>query len=604
MSEKETGKKQRPTRNRNRTSPSQGTLKSKASVSHLDGLSEIHFEDVASNRRQLSPEEVKVDLAEAALFEAYYKGTGPRPQLVTNIWFGDCGVGQKAPDGHDGSAVVLPGAEWQTLIGRADTSRREWRDTGGKKRRSDETKEMSGKLRKIFARLPPWVAVEAGTEIDRASVVAAAEEVAKEFQKETGRRVLAANIHVESSHDIHVHLIHTNLIPEEKAKRKYTGDYVTKVLARQRKQVKAELTALSAIKPTRAEIQEELERQWESGRLENPNDDKTCYLQLPRPEGARRHLTSMNQPYCSKTTLWEADGRSERVASVNEQYGHHFTFDAVVREAAKRAVPTNGQPAGPENPTGPENIYIDYWLAKRWTHAISSRLSPESQNRAKESAVDYIERYVRDGSSLPNPALDAAREKAGAEIAAREEQLTKAEEEVKRITESFESRNQQLIQGQDALKLQVTEHECSKMEIEKERAALRRIPLDELCAKLGFVTDTLKSLRLNIVDGKETLSYRVLREGPKFRLEYTDEEKRKWCKVAEGKGAIDLIMAIPPKISFKEACEKLASLFPDYLSGLQLEILEREIPSLGKIAAQPMLEPTNEPKASEPGRGL
>ena len=602
MNSKETGKKQRPTRNRNRTSPSQGTLKSRASVSHLDGLSEIHFEDVASNRRQRSPEEVKVDLAEAALFEVYYKGTGPHPQLVTNIWFGDCGAGYTAPDGHDGSAVPLPGAAWQTLIGRADTSRREWRDGGGKKRRSDETKEMSGKLRKIFARLPPWVAVEAGKEIDRARVIAAAEEVAKEFQQETGRRVLAANIHVESSHDIHVHLTHTDLIPERNDNEKYTDDYLAKVLAKQRKQVREALTAQSTIKPKRAEIQEELERQWESGRLENPNGDKSYYQQLSRPKSVRQYLKSMNQPYCSKATLWEADGRSERVASVNEQYGHHFTFDAVVVEAAKRAVPPNGEPAGPENPTGPENIYIDYWLAKRWTHAICSRLSPESQNRAKESAVDYIERYVRDGSSLPNPALDTAREKAGAEIATREEKLTKAEEEVKRITESFEVLNQQLIQGQAALKLQVTEHERSKTELEKERAALRGIPVDELCAKLGFVTDTLGNVRLKIDNGKEAQSFRVLHTGQQFRLEYTDEEIRTWRKVADGKGAIDLIKAIWPKMSFKEACDKLVALFPDQVSGLHLEILERGIPSLGKIAALPLSEPIKDPKASEPGQ--
>ncbi|MEO5913031.1 MAG: hypothetical protein ABIS50_02280, partial [Luteolibacter sp.] len=391
MSKKPKGDSGKKTRNGKRLSPSQGVITSMAQVSHLDGMSEKHFADVADARRQRSPEEVKVDLAEAALIEVYYKGTGPRPDLVTNIWFGDCGAGHMAPDGHDGSPVVMPGAEWQDLVGRADTSRREWRDAEGKKRQSAVDREMSGQLRKIFARLPPWLAVEAGKEISREQVVAAATQLATEFQKETGRRVIAANIHVESNHDVHVHLTHTTLVPVKSDKGKYTSDYLAKLLTKQRGVARAALLEKNRVKPSLKEVRAELERLWESGTLENPNGNKAFYQRLMRPKDARHYLNSMGQAYCSKTTLWEADGRSKRVAKVNEQdKEHHFTFDAVVVEAARRAELAES-PKGKQS--GPENIHIDYWLAKRWTHAINLRLSPDTQNRAKESAKDYIERY-------------------------------------------------------------------------------------------------------------------------------------------------------------------------------------------------------------------
>lgn len=593
MSKKAKGDKGKNARNGNRLSSSQGVLTTMAQVSHLDGLSEKHFDDVAAARRQRSPEDIKVDLAEAALFEAYYKGTGPRPDLVTNIWFGDCGAGHVAPDGHDGSAVVMPGAMWQDLIERADTSRREWRDAEGRKRQSAEDRELSGQLRKIFARLPPWLAVEAGKEISREQVVAAVTQLVIEFQIETGRRVLAANIHIESNHDIHVHLSHTALVPVKSDEGKYTSDYLAKLLTKQRGQARAELVTRNGIKPSLKEVRTELERLWESGTLENPNGDKAFYQRLTRPKDARRYMKSMNQPYCSKATLWEADGRSQRVAQVNEQEGHHFTFDAVVVDAARRADLAES-PKG--KPTGPENIYIDYWLAKRWTNAINLQLPPESQTRAMESAKDYVERYVRDGSSLPNPALDAAREKAAGEIAVREAEVEKREDVVTSAEETLSAGIEELAKGKSDLAVKISDFEESKKDIETARAALRKIPLDELCTKLGFATDDQRNLRLDISNDYAPIPHRVLHTGQAFRLESYHMVRHEWSKVGSGNGAIDLVMALPPKPSLMDACGKLAALFPDQVGGLTLEVLEHKARQLQKGGIGEPQSPDQDPK--------
>jgi hypothetical protein len=544
-----------------------------AQVSHLDGLSEKHFEDVADNRRQESPEEVRADLAEAALLESYYKATGPRPDLVTNIWFGNSGAGHSAPDGHDGSAVTMPGEEWQHLVELADTSRREWRDAKGQKRQTAEERKMSGKLTKIYARLTPWLAVEAGKEITRQQAVTAVTQVAIEFQQETGRRVLAANIHIESNHDIHIHLTHTALVPVVSTENKYSDDYLTKLVTKQRKELRAAMLAKTGIKPLLKEVRAEQERQWALGLLENPNGTKAFYQQLVRPKSARRCLTSMNPAYCCKTALWEVDGRSARVAAVNEQFGHHFTFEAVVVEAARRAQLAESAKG---TPTGPENIFIDYWLAKRWGNAINRELPHESQMRARDSAKDYVERYIRDGSSLPNPALEAARAKVAAETAARVVELDGREQAVTDGERKVNEGVRDLAQGKADLEDQVSKFEESKKDIERARAALREIPLDELCSKLGFFTDDEGNVRLDLSIGYGPVPHRILRTGQAFRLEMFSLGAQKWQAAGSGKGAIDLVVALPPKPSFTEACGKLADLFPDHLGGLTLEVLEHQ----------------------------
>ena len=103
-------------------------------VSHLDGHSRKHALDVASSHKLRTPEEVKANLGEAALLESYFHGTGPHPELVVNVWFGDTGVGFKSPDGHDGTPVDMPGVEWQDVILAADAARMEWRDKSDKLR--------------------------------------------------------------------------------------------------------------------------------------------------------------------------------------------------------------------------------------------------------------------------------------------------------------------------------------------------------------------------------------------------------------------------------------------------------------------------------------
>ncbi|MFT4176026.1 MAG: hypothetical protein QM627_05165 [Luteolibacter sp.] len=425
-------------RRSNKLIGSLGTIYSWYQVSHLDGLSDIHIADVADARALKRPHETAVDLAELALLlpdrvtaiekllaeerlaEAFFRGKGDRPELVQNYWFGDAGAGFQSPrDNHPGTAVAMPGEKWQRLLMDADAARHIWRDAGGKIRKSSamlkalrEGRElseegylpkMSGQLRKIYARIPPWIGGVAASELSPRELREIVEEVAKGFSKETGYRVLAANVHREAGHDLHIHLVFTDLVPEAQNIEHYKPMTLKRMLQDLRNGPAADtLEAAGIAKPTKKQKEEELERMFESGLLVDPRKGKSAkdggfeYQKQPLPEGSREHLVAMGPAYVSKTWLWEASGRSERVARVNEQANHFLNFKAVVIEAAQRDI-------APRHATGPGDVYVDYWLSRQWTDAVMERISDAGKQEIAREAAVSVDRYVDAGRSLPEP---------------------------------------------------------------------------------------------------------------------------------------------------------------------------------------------------------
>jgi hypothetical protein len=443
-------------RRSNKLVGSMGTIYSWYQVSHLDGLSQIHFDDVANARALKRPYETAVDLAELALLlpdkvtkieallaeerltEAFFRGKGDHPELVQNYWFGDAGAGNVSPrDNHPGTAVAMPGEKWQKLLMDADAARHIWRDSGGKIRKSPamlkalrEGRElsnegylpkMSGQLRKIYARIPPWVGGVAASELSPRELREIVEEVAKKFSRETGYRVLAANVHRESRHDLHIHLVFTDLVPAAQEFEPYTPVTLTRMMRDLRNGPAAKsLEAAGVGKPTKKQKEEELERIFESGQLTDPRRGKPTkgtgheYRKQPLPKGSRESLETMGPAYVSKTWLWEASGRSERVALVNEQKNHNLNFRAVVINASSRKI-------GALVANGPEDVRIDYWLSLQWTNAVMKRISESGKEEIRREAAISVERYVDAGRSLPEPFSKA-------DIDFRERKLREAEE--------------------------------------------------------------------------------------------------------------------------------------------------------------------------------
>ncbi len=430
-------------RRSSKLSKTKSTLKDKREVEHLDVQSDLHTDDVASAERRrawVKAEEWEQLPAEAEkeLLESLYGdvvadqapgaksgpepvASGPRPDLATNIWFGDAGVGHQDMDGHDGSALVMEGVAWQEKLMESDRRRIKWKDVSGKSRNAGGLEillgkkkyswelrfpeKMTGKLGKIFARLPPWTVAAAWDQVDRESLVDAVRELAEAFQLETGKRVIAASIHVETNHDIHVHLVFSGLVPELKP-HQYSDSYKDKKLKVHRAEVKASLIEAGVTDSSKTKINAKLYSLYASGTLEDPRtlNHRLIYRSLPL---CPRPLKSMGPSYCSKTNLWEASGRDDRVEEVNARAVRRVSFREIV---VRKSWDSQGKSV---SSTG---IYIDLWVWRRWMSIIESKLNDESLALLPESAKAYVERYIKDGDSLPNPELDAARKKAYGDV--------------------------------------------------------------------------------------------------------------------------------------------------------------------------------------------
>ena len=430
-------------RHSSKLSQSKGVLKNVTEVEHLNGKSPTHGDDVLDAARQratektdgdaLSPGELTPAEAEIELLESLYGGrvgslpvigSGPRPDLVTTIWFGDAGVGNKDIDGHDGSPLVMEGEAWEAMVLKSDDRRKRWKDTKGTSRKAEGLeslvnrkkenrypwdieicKGMSKKLGKIFARLPPWLPFIVADVVDREMLVEAVRQLAIEFQKETGRRVLAASIHVESAHDIHVHLIFTDLECEVDIHQSGRW-YGPKLHTKHRKAVEAKMIASGTANPVFKDVTAKLEKMYNDGLLEDPrksNERVKCRALTLRD----RPMKSMGPAYCSKTNLWEYSGRDPRVEDVNARAVKRVSFREVVVDKSTDSL---------DKPVSSGGVYIDYWLWRKWASLVEGLLDEKTREMLPAISKPYIERYIRNGDSLPNPDLDAARKKAYGEV--------------------------------------------------------------------------------------------------------------------------------------------------------------------------------------------
>lgn len=582
------GGRKKNTRRGKKTSPSMGTLKAIAQVSHLNGLSGVHFDDVYDNHKRRCPNAVAADSAEnrlltpeqvsaieaefaaESLTEAFFGGVGARPDLVSNYWFGNAGAGNVSiADGHPGTAVRMPGPAWENLIMLADSVRHEWVDKGGKARPSKALaaarkkakavgddistavpEKMSGQLHKIYARIPPWVAIAAGKDLNPDDLAKAVEEVAVKFFEETGKRVLAANVHRESEHDLHIHLIYTDIVESEIEVDAHPKSSASKILTNQRKLATANLQADGIVKPNRKQKQEELERLWQSGELHDPSAKRKerYYKREILPKGSRPHLISMGPSFVSKTNLWEVSGRSEEVADVNEQTGHHFTFEKRVIEAATREI-------GPHVSEGPESVYIDYWLSRAWTDAVTGRLSDAATEMAADEAKASVARYVDSGRSLPEPFSEK-----DLELRSR------------KIQEAEDARAAAVLAEEKARRAEEAARKAEVAAFTKMQDALEPPALEDVAGKMGYKISSEHEGLIRPTEGP--FPEEVIVSGRTFSHEFSGHPQG---KVRDGSGAVELLATDDihktEKRSKLELLGQLLKWFPSRAVGLLREAL-------------------------------
>jgi len=172
----------------------------------------------------------------------------------------------------------------------------------------------------------------------------------------------------------------------------------------------------------------------------------------------------------------------------------------------------------------------------------------------------------------------------------REQKAKDAELVAKQAQEDLTIRRNKLILDQNDLRKSRDELEEEKKQVQAERNRLRKISVEEVLKKMGFVLTEDSDLRLDILDGDVEVPHRaILKEGQRFEIQHWHFGKQEWTHLTNGKGAIDLVLQVPPerelnaetkKTTFVAACDKLAEWFPDQQAGILSEILERRNPKL------------------------
>ncbi|MFT4177418.1 MAG: plasmid recombination protein [Luteolibacter sp.] len=172
----------------------------------------------------------------------------------------------------------------------------------------------------------------------------------------------------------------------------------------------------------------------------------------------------------------------------------------------------------------------------------------------------------------------------------REQKAKDAEQAAKQALENLQTQQTNLITAQDELRQLRKDIEDEKKAIQSERNRLRKIPIEAVLGKMGFVLNDESDLRLDILNGDVKVPHRaILTEDQRFKIEYWHLGKQEWTHFTKGKGAIDLVLLVPAerepnaetvKATFIEACNKLAEWFPEQQAGILSEVLERRNPKL------------------------
>ena len=346
-------------------------------------------------------------------------------------------------------------------------------------------------------------------------------------------------------------------------------------------------------------------------------------------------MSAWGSSHCSKTNLWEASGRDPDVAAVNELTGS-LSFRRVVQDAA--AVAPDGDPA---------HKYVDFWLARRWQEAVVELLPMDVQKRIPEEGRMAAARYVKDGSSLLNPVIEAARTKEKrivedvveaalgidkfameqAEVFRREAKIEaeklkevaviEAEKiKAKAVAEAKRSR----AQAQEiVLRIKETaETEAELMRREATSEAERIIALAasrsteiitkvkqsmeppgvlETAVKIGFVKETDDTLRAEIDDRHYLLTNADNKHLLSLQVE-TDGEKSWKESSSPIRSAFHLLAKIWPKIGGFDQITKLISYFPDRVPGIIVGLGSISNPDIWKDLLKGN-HPKNEPPKKE-----
>jgi hypothetical protein len=375
-------------------------IESEIQALHNDAFSKKHARDiVAALRKRLQAKGFDLKLVDSlckehlneALASAGYPTSEPSIDLEGLEKIGDL---RDNLCFKNGTWIQKSGRDWIDFFLQSKAEREVYKESCGSIRRPGFGRHTSP-LKQLFFRLPPWIALELG-KADEVMTKRTIIDLAEAFRNETGLEVLAVNIHRESAHDLHGHLIFSKVVRHDFEQVKTSAKEKRSFMALVREQIKKELK--------------------EQGLAHSPTDVKRTYEErgIVAPEYKSsdkyeyRKVRDYTFSYSNKS--WPAAKRGLKTL------GTSYRYKAMVYDAAlntdKETIRRFREPF-PQTPGSftskyvsiehPKEEYLDYWLETKYSELILARLSCERQKRIEAQKKQAIASYIKYGTSVVDP---------------------------------------------------------------------------------------------------------------------------------------------------------------------------------------------------------
>ncbi len=350
---------------------------------------------------------------------------------------------------------TLDGEKWVSFVMNEKRIRGDYVDKG-----RHYVKDGLKPVETILARVPPWTASELGEEIlsEPSRLKQRVEELSAWFSERYNVDAIAAVVHRESAHDLHVHLLFSRT-REVVLRLKPSG---REAAARKKLLSAAARKALKAKgePSTNREISRYVADAVAAGEMQDPQAE-IMIVENRRCEDPKKTVARnvMGHAFRCKLQIWRAADHADQeaiAARYDKPASDPYSFRGRLIAAEK-----SGQVL--------EDFWWDLALAEAWDKICKNGFSAQSLDRVAERGCAAAKTYATLGTTTPGPLERIAAEKQ--EIERERAELNALAEAVSRDKRFSESHNKQ--RAEELEKRAATERRQADLERQRDAASKR-----------------------------------------------------------------------------------------------------------------------------------
>jgi len=395
--------KRKPPRGRSskRLSATIKPISSLEQIQHLDWSSKVHKRDAASSKEWQKKFLGKLGLVEEVEKQnaAGLSAAGIKYDLkYDELKIGKLSAMENEFNGRinevfeDGKWVEKSGENWSEFIQKLRVKYDEYLLSSGKKFKVGK-EGYQEPLMTMFFRLPPWLALVLKKQ-ESNEVKKIMRGFVEEFSRATGYPVCGFNIHSESEHDIHLHIVYSEIVSKQKSK-KMTGRGERRFLSAIREQVKLELKESgekcdpASVRKKMDSMEIEIPEFEEYGKPVNQKIIKYGRGEASSWPAAKRRIKTIGSAYRYKGWIWDA-----AVGEDKKRIQHFREYDASSPSSfTSKFVKVEEK----------EDTFLDWWGEQELYRRLLESLSPADKKRVEANKKKAVRNYVQYGRTVLDP---------------------------------------------------------------------------------------------------------------------------------------------------------------------------------------------------------